>query len=464
MNRTLLITAFMIPASLAAAITVDVTPGTLYTRFNELGESADTELTLTGRADVRDLALLQNLPDHIVTLDMSALTITPYTYETGSHLGQIHFEGGEIPLHLLAGTKISSCILPGNAVKVGDGAFAATSIREISIPAGVSEIGANAFANCKELTKASLPGVKNLGTGTFLGCSSLAEVRLSDSVDEIPASMFDGCHNLVMQLPFGVKRIGDRAFYGTALRSVDLSEVNEIGRFAFAEMPELAELTVNTTTSYRLGTGAFFNDPQLSVLPDFKGDIPAIFAVNHHGPITKIDSETVSEGAFANNTETDKIQLGPKVRKIERHAFRNLKSLTEIDALSLVGNVPELDPEAFSGLEGEDGNYNIRLTVESGTEHEWKGTEWKRFNINPGSATDISYLKNVNISAERLGESIIVTSSELLKRVEIYDTDGVKLFETNASVEKVKAEGIPSGRPVIIRAETEGTLKVFKLM
>lgn len=255
------------------ALRLDVKPGTLADNIGPLRNTSDTELVLSGTANVTDLALLRDMSRAVKTLDMSALRILAYTYADGEYMGRKAFSADEIPPYMLIGSSISTVKFPATVRIIGESAFAASELGQLDIPATVETIGDNAFANCAALVNVTVSKTVSFGKGVFKDCRSLKGVEFGYSIAEIEA-MFDGCSSYTAALPESVTAIGDYAFRGAGLETVDLRAVESIGAFAFAEMPNLSEVIIGMDELISVGSGAFFNDRSIADLPNWEGVLP----------------------------------------------------------------------------------------------------------------------------------------------------------------------------------------------
>jgi hypothetical protein len=130
----------------------------------------------------------------------------------------------------------------------------------VTLADGMTEIGSYAFASStgnEQLKELVLPStVTTISAGAFYGCTALKTINLTN-----------------------VEEIGDYAFYGcSALQSTDLSKVETIGSYAFAGAKKMRTAEMTNVTS--IGNYAFYQSGISTV------SVPAV--------------KSIGDGAFAN--------------------------------------------------------------------------------------------------------------------------------------------------------------------
>ncbi|MDE6339502.1 MAG: leucine-rich repeat domain-containing protein [Muribaculaceae bacterium] len=383
--------------------------------------SGSSEVAFSGSADSQDLLALKNLPKSVTKLDISQLDITQ----------------SELPPYALMATNVQNVSLPTSLKIIGEGAFAESSLVEISLPPAIEKIGERAFYKCRSLRKADL-----------------ADVNLS----EIPEGCFYEClFTEGVSLPQSLRMIGDKAFMRSGIKEIAISQVSNIGNYAFAEMPELTGITISK--SALVGEGAFFNDPQLTYLSDLPANIPALgFAMNRGLTRTaRVESEIVKEGAFA-GINSSEIVIGKDVREIEQHAFSNARNLISINAIAKGSDVPTLHPSGFSGVDVS----KVELQI-AGDISVWREAEgWKDFNI----VEKVSSVENLNAQAGEIcinceAGMVTVSSVDGLDSVAVYSIRGMVLWQTENCGDSVNA-GPFADKEVIVQAVSGDIVKVGK--
>ncbi|MGM9815802.1 MAG: leucine-rich repeat protein [Lepagella sp.] len=456
----------MFYAATSMGLNVDLTPGTLSEQWPKLKNCTDEMVVLTGSANVIDLVLLKEMSRNVKTLDMSGLKIVSYTYSDGDYLGLTDYAADEMPPYMLMGSSITKVIFPQEIKIIGQGAFADSDLTDVEIPATVSKIAAGAFSCCRSLQRVVISADATLGKGIFKECESLTTVEFNYGITSIPESMFEGCSKYSAVIPSSVTSVGAKAYRGTAAVELNLTMVENIGRFAFADMAALSGVTLSQTQYITMDMGAFFNDPQLLQLPTFSGDIPALMVANSQkaGDLM-INQPMIGEAAYADSPNVTTLTLGANVNSIGANAFRNLTSLTLVDVVRKNNTPPTVDATSFSGLENEEGRYDVKLNVTKGTEETWSSHPvWGLFEVgNFDTGIQETLLGEVKINARRAGDSVIITSSEEIENIEIFGLNGTTLYQGRNAGKDARVEGIDTTDPVVVRIISGGVVKVLKL-
>ena len=416
----ILMAAALLLSATAGAERYDVSPGQLPSVMRGI-PAGSVELTISGEATSADLMSLKYMPSSVTRLDISGLNIPER----------------EIPSHALMATGVRTLLLPVVLDKIGEGAFAESALEEITLPSQIAEIAPRAFYKC----------------------GALKSVTMGDcAVREIPEECFYGCPVLrTIVLPSGLRTVGDRAFMRSALAEVSLPGVVRIGDFAFAEMPELSQVTLNSGAI--AGDGVFYNDPNLGILSALPQNSPVLgFAANRNLTLpAMINSEIVEEGAFA-GFSGETIVLGADVREIAPHAFSNAGNLKMVNVTSKEDDIPLLDSEAFSGVDVG----KVRLIIPLGKEEAWRSAEgWKDFIIEEGAGVEDIPDADISVSIKCNAGKVTVNSETQLDVVTIYSLGGMLLYDnTNCGIGIVAG---PFDEPeVIVRVSSGGCIKVGK--
>lgn len=454
-------------ASMSQAMNLELTPGSLRGSLNDLKNTKDTELKLTGSCNVTDLALLKDMSRTITYVDLSALSIEAYDYgASGDYMGQKSFTAAELPPYIFAGSSACWMRLPASLTSIGEMAFAGSALKSVSVPANVRKIGDAAFANCRDLATVVIPSEASLGIALFKDCTSLPSVDFGYDVTSIPESAFDGCSSYTAALPASVTEVGPYAFRGTAIRTLDLDNMESIGEFAFAEMPDLEEISFNSMHDMSVGAGAFYNDPAVVSLPDWSGAIPALVLAGGGGSDRLIiGHQSIGEAAYANNPNVRTLAFRNGVSNIGAHAFRNMSALEQVDVTALGKAMPEIDPLAFSGLENESGRYDIALNVAKDTNDTWKAHPvWGLFDIQ-NMSTGLGGIEATPmvVAVKRDGGTVNVSTESVIDYIGIFAFDGMTLLEATPEDSVFSADGFDPAQPLLVKVVCGGKVKVVKL-
>lgn len=450
-KRSIIVIAVSLMAAAGSwAARIQVSPGSLAADPDAVAAIADGELILEGAASAADLATLRSLSGEVTSVDISSLTLP----------------SNQIPANMLFGTNVRTVKLNPATTSIGDHAFAATMIEEMVLPAAIEKVGDYAFSGCPVLTNFTFASSPELGKAIFSGDEALTSVTFGANTSQIPDKTFEGCTSLDMALPESIETIGATAFRRSGLRMVDLRHIKSIGDFAFAEMPRLTGIIYAVENSPKLGKGVFFANPVLTAIPALPADIPAlVMAHTGAGGTITVYAREVGEAAYANNPQITQVNLMPGVTNIKAHAFRNDTGISNVNVSKLEENVPEIDTDAFSGLENADGNYDIALRVLKGTENAWKQHPvWSRFNLDIVSYIDSAITENASLRAWRDGDAIIVKANAPMELVEVFSISGARLYERRNAGESIAIPGVAADEIAMVRAVVGTTVSVVKLM
>lgn len=446
----------------ARALDITVTPGRLCEQLPVIETTADAELKLRGAVNVTDMALLCRMSPAVRTLDLSSLFIASYEYDDTGYMDRLNFEVYELVPNMLAGTEVTRVVLPPYNLSIGDQAFALSKIEEIVIPAATSSVGDYAFAGCVNLKKVTFGGLPaKLGKGMFRNCTNLQTVDFKQGLNNVPEGTFYGCSSL-QAMPAGVETIGAEAFRNSGVTVVDLRGVTEVGEYAFADAVRLT--TVLSDGPVNIGAGAFAGDVALESIPELSGTVGQAMAAASGNALTRwLKSPIIGEAAFADNKNITVVKLGPQVREIKAHAFRNDSGIQTVNVAALGETVPVLDPDAFSGLEAEDGTYPIDLLVDEQYVDKWKEAEvWKKFNIRGTSGVDQVRDTDYDVDIRRQGETVTVTGAGPFDNVRVSGVSGVTYYDGGKG-QTVITVTVPANEIALVCARQGDRIKIVKL-
>lgn len=202
-------------------------------------------------------------------------------------------------------TALTSVTLPASVAKVGKGAFARCSaLKQVTVNSGTGTtlaVGNEAFIDCPLLTTVNLgAGLASIGDAAFAGTGIKAvdlsqykqltsignwayNANLITSVTLSPAlrTMGKGAFMYVntlqsATLPEALEALPDYTFAGnTALTSVSLGKVKEIGDYALYDAHSVQEITVPATVNY-IGTRAMAGKTGLKTVTADAVSVPAL--------------------------------------------------------------------------------------------------------------------------------------------------------------------------------------------
>lgn len=246
----------------------------------------------------------------------------------------------------------------------------------------LTTVSKNVFKDCISLEHVELPGtVVNIESGAFKGCDELMSV--SHSGGNIPVTIgeetFKNCISLEnVGFLNSVVNIGRAAFRNTALTAIDLSNIEEIGRNAFADCENLEAVRLTfigkdlddlKNATYIFGNRCSVSDITLTecdrvyegmfkgmdelVSVSFEKQVNIIEPNAFSGcqELEYVDLEGVTEignGAFEDCISLNISELPESVQVIGKNAFRNCDA---IESLTIRGALTELGSGAFRDMD-----------------------------------------------------------------------------------------------------------------
>lgn len=383
---------------------------------------------IQGNTDIRSLMALRDLDETPAVIDLSGARINEYTFPKPAHAGLSHFAANTIPQYIFFRSPYQRIILPDNLTAIENGAFSGAQITTVDIPEGVTSIGDYAFYGCTHLTSVSLPStLRHIGKGAFAGCTALLALDLSETaVTDIPDRCFAGSAQLEhLRLPHAIRSVGSQAFSGTRIKTLSLPEVSALAPYALTDMPSLEQVVLNKDARYAEGT--LMNNARLRVITGAPDNLPPLFAANcvTLAPSDILDDKSVlGEYAFA-NSQTDRLILAPSINYIARGAFSGLTTLGIIYADALLSFTPDIDPEAFQGLDPS----KITLHVDKNHEDAWRmHPVWSLFNISSETTVGIDTVTADNdadgLNISLADNTLVIRASAPITSASIFATDG----------------------------------------
>ena len=230
---------------------------------------------------------------------------------------------------------------------IGDSAFESSGLTDITLPKTVTSIGSQAFANTPDLAAVAFEEgtqLTSLDNGVFQDASALISVKIPASVTAIGDQAFANTTELT-EVTFDtgpsdegstLVSIGAGAFSNSGILEITIpSSVSSIGDQAFANIPQLTNVTFDTgpsdegSTLVSIGAGAFSNSGILEIT------IPS--------SVTSIGDQ-----AFANTADLILVSIGAEstLETIGAEAFRS----SGLEEFSIPASVTSIGDNAFANL------------------------------------------------------------------------------------------------------------------
>lgn len=378
MKKLLLSIAIMTSALMGWAQEVECTPGNL---SNLVTDHSITTLAIAGEMDARDFKFIADELEKLTTVDLSGVTIVPYSNTNPLFVNEVNYPANCIPAMSFFGKKISQVTLPAGLKAIGLAAFAGcNNLNNITLPEGLDSIADYAFSSAG-LTRITLPtSLKSLGIGTFAHCQNLLTASVVPSAPmALPKDAFLDCMFMsVLSLGPNVVAIGDgalsgtqrldgitftesnniasignSAFIGSGITNFFFNEANglsEIKDWAFAQSKQVSATIPATVTN--LGKGAFYYARELSsYVPNETCDsIPEMMlAGTAVANDNAIGTATRHIGAYAlYNTPATSLMLPSTLEYIGTQAMAGMTNLQELTTEAV--QVPELGENVWLGV------------------------------------------------------------------------------------------------------------------
>ena len=273
------------------------------------------------------------VPETLITsvnLPETIESIAKYAFEYNENLTQINIPSKvtTIPLYCFHG-----CL----------------SLEYIEIPDTVNKIEGGAFQNCQGLKSISLPeSITEISEYTFCTCISLESIDMP-CVRKIGYKAFSHCYKLVLtELPDCLTEIGGWAFANCTFEYLDLTNVIQIGEYAFYFCRNLKEVILNDNIE-RLENGVFFSCKKLE-----KINLPS--SLVHIGRDCFCDTgfksitfneglKTIDNRAFDSCAKLSEVVFPESLEYIRNIAFNDCDSL---ESITLPTNLKILGYESFA--------------------------------------------------------------------------------------------------------------------
>ena len=205
------------------------------------------------------------------------------------------------------------------------------ALETVTLNSEVKTIGEGAFQYCRNLNSINLTNVELIDHHAFEGCPKLSSVSFGDRI-KIGIHAFFGCTSLSSVDFGGLTEIGAHAFEATALKNVDLSNIDTVGECAFRNCKAL-ESVVLGNDKLAVPFGCFEGCTKLSSI-----DLSNIETINSRafygctslGSVTLTRVRVIDSDAFTGCTGLKSLDL-PVANYIGKNAFDGCIGLTTVN-------------------------------------------------------------------------------------------------------------------------------------
>lgn len=300
---------------------------------------------------------LKEIKEHKNLKNVAADAFTGTAWENAKADGPLGF--GRV-LYSYKG-QVKDIVIPKGISIIEDYAFLGCDfIETLTLGVDVEEIGLYAFQNCVNLKTVAVDDAMGiLNAGAFKGCSSLQSIDFSEStLATIGYESFADCTSLAeVKLSETLSEIGDFAFANTKIKTIELRKnVNSVNADAFSGVVTLESVSVvDNNKSYTAVDGVLYNESEDNIIvypAAKKGDfeIPqGVKVISDRAFVNSAASNvTVAEdsaleyigvSAFE-NSQVASFTVPANVKTINSAAFKNANKLAKVeftDGLTYIG-------------------------------------------------------------------------------------------------------------------------------
>lgn len=277
---------------------------------------------------------------------------------------------------------IGRVVLPDSVREIRENAFkGCVSMQTIELSEELEVIEGGAFENCKKLIRIILPqNVKRLGESAFKRCFKLNSFLVNESLEEIGDMAFYGCTSLKsLDIPKKTEINGNLVFFNSGLDntpeaaekpqneclegsilsyefcknneivSLNITEPNCIGKYAFSGCPNLRELIIDNPDC-AISEHAFEKCENLKIVKlNVKSIGKGAFSFCRSLETVVIDgANAIGNQAFAGCEKLSSAELSDSVTELGERCFEECVSLKAFDfrGIKVIGE------RAFSRCEG----------------------------------------------------------------------------------------------------------------
>lgn len=329
-----------------------------------------------------------------VTLPKKTIIIKKAAFSDCANLEKVVFNDKLIAIgdQAFSGNKKMKAIQLKNKVRfIGNSAFRDTLVEKIKLSKNLAYIGNGVFSGCSELKVVNIPAkVKGINLGAFRDCKSLSAINVAaenEHYSSIGGVLYDKEQTTLLNYPAnkkatiytspaGMTKIRAQSFRGNKyLQTINVS-AKKIKRYAFAEMKNLRNVTINDNDTIELN--AFYDNDKLQTVTINENRLIGFCAFadcKRLKTVNIVKSEIIGSSAFEECENLTVVTLPEGLRRIKSYAFwgANIRTINIPSSLTeLYGEVftNNKNLEAFTGGSAkyvvEDGilyNYNKSVLI-----------------------------------------------------------------------------------------------------
>ncbi len=281
---------------------------------------------------------LTEIKEHKNLKNVAADAFSGSAWEDAKEEGPLNF--GRV-LYSYKG-EVKDMVIPKGVSIIEDYAFLGCDfIETVTLGEDVEEIGLFAFQNCVNLKSVAVDDAMGiLAAGAFKGCSSLTSIDFSEStLATIGYESFADCTSLAeVKLSETLSEIGDYAFANTKLKTIEfLKNMNSIGTDTFAGVTTLEGIeVVDKNKTFTTVDGVLYSED---------GKVLILFPAAKKGEFQLPQNvEEIKDKAFINSSVSEvKLSEEPALRYIGVSAFEN----SAITSFEIPANVVTLNSATF---------------------------------------------------------------------------------------------------------------------
>lgn len=283
-------------------------------------------LTVVGDLTIGEYAFADSQTLTAVTFPQDKqIVILPHAFNLSSNLAVVNNlnKVTQIGEYAFSSTSIENVEIADGAI-VGDGAFYRSNVKTVTIGKN-AQFGIGAFRECSYLTTVNMPALGGVVFGELCFAQDIA-------LQNIDLSAYSG-------------KIADQTFYAcSALKAVTLSNVTEIGAYAFADCSTLNY--VDMPVVEKIYEGAFSNNDPEYMAPTFNTiTLPETLVYLGDGVfmgcmgLTEItipsSLDKVPDFSFTYCSNLTSVTLASTIKTIGQYAFAACMSLTSVNTESV---------------------------------------------------------------------------------------------------------------------------------